>query len=169
MWAFIGCIDYTLSYDNFILKIKNTFPIFGYMMHFCSDASRGNFPREFPQNFWREFPREWSPIPREWQLTHKDHFQAFSVCRFPNDFRFSVEVFESSFFLSNFYSSCPLLFCFSFCLLFCFGPLRSCSVYKFVNLSNWLKKSQKYSVFDLEKSFPCTLLADQNKSDGLGL
>ena len=25
----------TLSYDNFILKIKNRFPIFGYMMHFC--------------------------------------------------------------------------------------------------------------------------------------
>ena len=26
---------HTLSYSYFILKIKNTFPIFGYMMHFC--------------------------------------------------------------------------------------------------------------------------------------
>ena len=25
----------TVSYDNLILKIKNRFPIFGFVMHFC--------------------------------------------------------------------------------------------------------------------------------------
>ena len=37
--VFLGEFHSTLPYDNFILKIKNTFPIFGfpifgYMMHF---------------------------------------------------------------------------------------------------------------------------------------
>ena len=41
-WQFFHwCIHTTLSYDNFILKIKNTFPIFGHIMHFCKT---NNFP-----------------------------------------------------------------------------------------------------------------------------